>query len=74
MDRSSSEKPDTSKNVICPRLRINYGTDERGDSLITIKHMTEEFVVVSECVFSPEEAYEYAQSILKAYDALSEDE
>jgi hypothetical protein len=55
----------------CVKLRITYNGNGKGDGLICVKHMSINDQVMSECYLSPEEAYEYANSIMRAYDDIS---
>lgn len=57
--------PSTSPHPPCTKLRVVYYED--GDCM-SIAHMTQDGKVLSEACLSPEEALEYAQSIIAVFD------
>ena len=68
---SEHPAPTENQNIQCARLRISYDGDGQGAGQICVKHLGSSGAVLSEGIFTPDEAYEYAQAILKAYDAVS---
>ena len=51
----------------CLGLRITY-SDEQGT--IILEHLDENEKVLSECHFSPDEAYDYAKLVMSVYDEV----
>lgn len=60
------------ESVQCYKMRISYTGNGKGDGNISIKHIDADGKIMSECVFSPDEAYEYAHAVLQAFDAVTE--
>ncbi len=65
LTQAQSKPPNADAPTVCRKLRISYLADY---DAITIEHFDQKGQLLSECRLEPEEAADYARSIMEVFD------